>query len=72
MEVKCEYDSMEDTLRTRDISEGGIFVASDQPLLPRKDLRIRLYLSYPVPDCSWQSTLCITSPPTAWASNLCT
>lgn len=44
-EVRCKYGDKEEVLLTRDISEGGIFVASDKPFSIGTEVKILLYLS---------------------------
>ena len=44
-EVRCEHDGKEEVLLTRDISEGGIFVASDKPFPNETEVKILLHLS---------------------------
>ena len=44
-EVRCKRDGTEKILQTRDISEGGIFVSTHEPLSPGSEVSIRLLLS---------------------------
>ena len=44
-EVRCEHEGKEEVLLTRDIGEGGIFVASDEPFTKGNEVKILLYLS---------------------------
>ena len=44
-EVRCEHEGKKDVLLTRDVSEGGIFVASDKPFPKGPEVKILLYLS---------------------------
>jgi hypothetical protein len=44
-EVRCEHEGKEEILLTRDISEGGIFVASDKPFPLGTEVKILLHLS---------------------------
>ena len=44
-EVRCEHGGKEEILLTRDISEGGIFVASEKPFPLGTEVKILLHLS---------------------------
>ncbi len=44
-EVRCEHEGKKEVLLTRDISEGGIFVASDKPFPNGTEVKILLHLS---------------------------
>ncbi len=44
-EVRCEHEGKEEVLLTRDISEGGIFVASDKPFPNGSEVKVLLHLS---------------------------
>ena len=44
-EVRCKPEGSAKILQTRDISEGGIFVSTNEPLSPGTEVGIRLLLS---------------------------